>query len=82
MVNYETLTEAVEHALANFLGTDNLDETVIELVSQRVAEHIDSPNLESFIESSSSYVQVDMDELTLNDYVGEMITQLEDYGVI
>jgi hypothetical protein len=84
-VDYDVLYDAVEHALANFLCTDDIDKTMIELVADRITEHWDrrdSDFFEDVLASTSTYVCADLDEVELNDYVGEMITQLEDYEVL
>ena len=81
-LNYETLYDAVEHALANFLCTEDLDQNVIELVANRIAEHWDerySASFDNILESTSTYVMTDLDECELVDYVGELDTQLGDY---
>jgi hypothetical protein len=84
-VDYGVLYDAVEHALANFLCTDDLDENMIELVAHRLGEHIEnieSPYFDDILASTSTYVQADLDEVELNDYIGELSTQLEDYGLL
>ncbi len=81
-LNYETLYDAVEHALANFLCTEDVNREVVELVADRIAEHWDSrynASFDTILESTSTYVQCDLDEVELNDYVGELETQLGDY---
>ena len=81
-VDYVTLYRAVDHALANFLGTDDVDEGIVELVAHRIAEHWDNRDsgyFEDILASTSTYVQCDLDELELADYVGELETQLDDY---
>jgi hypothetical protein len=84
--NYTTYLEAAEHALANFLGTDDLDEDMINLVAdcarQAVAVLPNWTYFNDLLEKSSSYVQTDLDECELVDYVGELETQLGDYGLI
>jgi len=90
MAAYETLCSAVEHSLGNFLGTDDFDQEIIELVAMRIDEHLqkmaDNPVLNGYFDdmlaSTSTFVQSDMDEDTLNDYVGELVEQLEEYGVV
>ena len=82
----ETYFEASEHALANYLGTDDLNEATIELVAdctrQAVAAIPDWTHFQNLLEKASTYVQVDMDELEMQDFTGELETQLEDYGII
>jgi hypothetical protein len=36
---------------------------------------------ENLVEKASTYVQADLDELELVDWVGEMDTQLDEYGI-
>ena len=87
-LNLQLVAEAVEHALANWLGEDPTDEQV-ELVTDRVlmglrqlADGVSYGLFEAVLESSSTYVQTDLDELALADYVGELETQLEEYGIL
>jgi hypothetical protein len=78
-----TIEDAVEHALANFLCTEDIDETMVELVADRIIEHWDrrdSDFFEDILASTSTYVLCDLDEVELNDYVGELDTQLDEYG--
>jgi hypothetical protein len=86
MDNYSTYYAAAEHALANFLCTDDLDEDLINLVANCCVQAIAAlPNWTYFndlLEKSSSYVQTDLDECELIDYVGELETQLGDYGLL
>jgi len=84
-----TIYEAVEVALAQFLGEDPTEDQV-ELVGQRVADALDviaergyfSSEAYNLIESTSTYVQTDLDELGLADYVGEIETQLEEFALL
>jgi hypothetical protein len=86
MENYSTYYSATEHALANFLGTDDIDQDTINLVANCCVQAIEVlPNWSYFnglLEKSSTYVQTDLNELELADYVGELETQLEDYGLL
>ena len=86
MDNYTTYYDAAEHALANFLGTDDLDQDMIELVAdcarQAIAALPDWSYFTNLLEKSSSYVQTDLDEGELRDYVGELEEQLEAYGLL
>ena len=86
MKNYTTFYEAAEHALANYLGTDDIDQTIINLVADCCVQAVDAlPNwsyFENLLEKSSTYVLTDMDELELQDYVGELAQQLEEYGLV
>jgi hypothetical protein len=86
MENYSTYYDATEHALANFLCTDDLSEDMINLVANCCVQAIAAlPNWTYFndlLEKSSSYVRCDMDELEMADYVGELEEQLGDYGLI
>jgi hypothetical protein len=86
MDNYTTYYSAAEHALANYLGTDYLDQDIIELVADCMRQAIAAlPNWTYFtnlLEKSASYVRCDMNELEMADYVGELETQLENYGLL
>jgi hypothetical protein len=86
MENYTTYYDATEHALANFLGTDDIDQTIINLVADCCVQAIEAlPNWSYFndlLEKSSTYVQCDLNELEMADYVGELEVQLEDYGLL
>ena len=88
-LNLNALYDAVEEALSNFTG-DSVPPETIELVATRVATALELVAKDGFVgtrftnllESSSTYVQTDLDELELNDYVGELENQLEDYGLL
>lgn len=82
--DFDLLYQAVEHALANFTGEDDIDETIIELVAHRIDEHLERTGdvSDDVLASTSTYVQTDLDEETLNDYVGELEEQLEAYGIL
>ena len=86
MENYTTYYDATEHALANFLGTDDIDQTIINLVADCCVQAVDVlPDwsyFNSLLEKSSTYVQCDLNELEMADYVGELEVQLEDYGLL
>lgn len=77
---------AAEHALANFLGTDDLDQDMIELVGdccyQAVQQLPNATYFENLLEKASTYVRADMNELELQDFVGELEEQLEAYELI
>ena len=77
---------AAEHALANFLGTDDIDQDTVELVGDCMSEAVKAlPNDAYFVallEKSSTYVQADMDEDTLADYVAELEEQMEAYDLL
>ena len=86
MENYSIYWAATEHALANFLGTDDIDQTIINLVADCCVQAVDAlPDwsyFNSLLEKSSTYVQCDLNELEMADYVGELEVQLEDYGLL
>ena len=86
MENYSTYYDAAEHSLANFLGTDDIDQDMINLVADCCAQAVAAlPNWDYFnnlLEKSSTYVQCDLSELEMADYVGELETQLEEYGLL
>ena len=77
---------AAEHALANFLGTDDIDQDVIELVGDCAYQAVQVlPNWTYFhdlLEKASTYVRADMDELEMQDFVGELEEQLEAYDLL
>jgi hypothetical protein len=77
---------AAEHALANFLGTDELDQDVIEMVGdcayQAVQVLPDWNYYNSLLQKSSTYVRADMGLEELHDYVSELEEQLEAYGLL
>ena len=77
---------AAEQALANFLGIDDLDQDIIELVGdcayQAVQVLPDWVYFNNLLEKASTYVQADMSELELQDFVGELEEQMEAYGVL
>ena len=86
MENYTTYYDATEHALANFLGTDDIDQTIINLVADCCVQAVDAlpywSYFNSLLEKSSTYVQTDLNELEMQDYVGELELQLEEYGLL
>jgi hypothetical protein len=77
---------AAEHALANFLGSDDLNQDMIELVGDCMYEACQAiPNWRYFndiLEKASTYVRADMNDLELQDFVGELEEQLEAYGLL
>jgi DNA-binding SARP family transcriptional activator len=93
MENRSTMTDltelfaAVEHAIANFTGEDDIDTDVVELVAGLVKEAVEEADAgrlsyaRNLVEKASTYVQTDLDELEMNDWVGEVDTQLEEYGI-
>jgi hypothetical protein len=86
MDNYTTFYNAAEHALANFLGTDDFEQDTVNLVADCCQQAVEVlPDWDYFndlLEKSSTYVQTDMDELQMADYVGELEAQLGDYGLL
>ncbi len=84
-LNYTELCNAVEHALANYTGEDDIDGDIVELVANRIHEHWDkrgSYTFDEILESTSTYVQCDLSEEELADYAGELEEQLEAYGLL
>jgi hypothetical protein len=77
---------AAEHALANFLGTEDLDQDMIEMVGDCAYQALqvlpDWNYFTSILEKSSTYVRADMDLEELQDYVAELEEQLEAYGLL
>ena len=86
MDNFTLYLSAAEDALANYLGTDELTDATVELVADCMRQAVSVlPNWSYFtnlLEKSSTYVQADLDELEMADYVGELETQMEEYGLL
>jgi len=86
MDNFTTYFDAAEHALANYLGEDNYNQDMVELVGDCMRQAVSVlPNWSYFtnlLEKSSTYVQADLDELEMADYVGELEEQMEAYGLL
>ena len=86
MSDYTKYYYAAEDALANFLGTDDIDQDMINLVANCCVEAIAAlPNesyFESLLEKSSSYVYGGMSLLELQSYVDELETQLVTYDLL
>jgi hypothetical protein len=86
MDNYTTYYDAAEHALANYLGTDDLDQDMIELVGDCARQAVAAlPNwtyFQNLLEKASTYVQVDLDEGEMQEFTGELEEQLEAYGLL
>ena len=77
---------AAEHALANFLGEDEIDQDIVELVGdcayQAVQVLPDWTYFTDLLEKASTYVRADMSDLELQDFVAELEEQLEAYGLL
>jgi len=86
MENYNDYYNAAEAALANYLGTDDINQDMINLVANCCVDAVAAlPNesyFESLLEKSSSYVQTDLNELEMQSYVDELETQLVTYGLL
>jgi len=86
MENYNDYYDAAQEALANYLGTDDPDQDMINLVANCCVDAIAAlPNesyFESLLEKSSTYVQTDLNELEMQSYVDELETQLVTYGLL
>lgn len=86
MSDFTVYLAAAEAALANYLGTDDLDEGVVEMVADCMHQAVAAlPNWRystSLLEKASTYVQSDLDELELNDFVAECELQLEEFGLM
>jgi hypothetical protein len=80
------LYNAAEHALANFLGTDDLDQDMIEMVGDCAYQALqvlpDWNYFNDILEKSSTYVRADMSPEELHDYVAELEEQLEAYDLL
>ena len=87
VTDFDTYLEATEHAIANFTGTDDIDPDVVELVAylgQEAVECAKAGNYRHAIdlaEKASTFVQVDLTDLEMQDWVGELDTQYEEYGI-
>ncbi len=77
---------AAEHALANFLGEDEIDQDTVELVGDCAYQAVQVlPNwtyYNNILQKSSTYVRADMSLEELHDYVSELEEQLEAYGLL
>ena len=86
MENYNDYYDAAQDALANYLGTDDLDQDMINLVANCCVDAVAAlPNesyFESLLEKSSTYVQTDLNESEMQNYVDELETQLVTYGLL
>ncbi len=87
MTNLTDLYAAVEHAIANFSGEEEIDPDVVELVADLAKQAVDEATVGNYsyardlVEKASTYVLTDLDELETNDWVCEVDNQLEEYGV-
>jgi hypothetical protein len=86
MENYPKYFNAAQDALANYLGTDDPDQDMINLVANCCVDAVAAlPNesyFESLLEKSSTYVYADMSVWELQNYVNELETQLVTYGLL
>jgi hypothetical protein len=77
---------AAEDALTNFLGDDDINQDMINLVANCCVDAVAAlPNesyFESLLEKSSTYVQTDLNESEMQNYVDELETQLVTYGLL
>jgi hypothetical protein len=84
------LRKAVDEAIANFVGHDEYDEETVDVVhdqihfkvKQYLDEKISYGDLLLFIEATTTYVQVDLSEDELDQYVAGMVDSLEEWGVL
>ena len=87
VTDWETYLKASEHAIANFTGDDDIDPDVVELVAglgRQAIELADQGKCAQalmLVEKASTFVQVDLDDLQMTDWIGELDTQFEDYGI-
>ena len=86
MSDYAKYFFAAEDALTNFLGDDDINQDMINLVANCCVDAVAAlPNesyFESLLEKSSSYVYADMSVWELQNYVNELETQLVTYGLL
>jgi hypothetical protein len=84
------LREAVDEAIANFVGHDEYDEETVDVVQDQIYfnvkqyldEKISYGDLLLFIEATTTYVQADLSEDELDQYVAGMVDSLEEWGVL
>ena len=79
--------KAAEQAVMNFTGDDDVDPVVVELVAdlgRQAVEQAEAGNYRYAIdlaEKASTFVQVDLTDLEMQDWVGELNQQFEDYSI-
>jgi hypothetical protein len=86
MDNYTTYSAAAEAALANYYQDDDIDQNIIELVADCMRQAIAAlPNRTYYynlLEKASTYVEVDMDDDTMQDFTDELEAQMENWGLL
>lgn len=86
MDNFTLYLSAAEDALANYYQDEDIDQNIIELVAdccrQAVAVLPNWTYFHNLLEKSASYVEADMDEDTMQDFTGELESQLENWGLL
>ena len=84
--HYGIYFDCAENALANYLGTDDLDQNMVELVTDCMRSAVEAlPNWSYFtniLEKSSSYVQCDLDEDDLLQYTACLEDMMEEFGLL
>ena len=88
-VNLTNLYNACDDAVANFLGTDDYDPAIVELVAARVAcglqklqaddSFYSESQFETLLESCITYVQADCSHEDLETWATELDNQLDAY---
>ena len=84
--SYITYCAAAEDALANYYQDDDINQDIIELVAdcmrQAIAALPDWDYFQNLLEKASTYVEVDMDEGTMQDFTGELESQMVTRGLL
>lgn len=87
VTDWDTYLKATEKAIANFTGDDDVDPVVVELVAdlgRQAVEQAEAGNFRYAVqlaEKASTFVQVDLTDLEMQDWVGELNQQFEDYSI-
>lgn len=87
VTDWDTYLKATEKAIANFTGDDDVDPVVVELVAdlgRQAVEQAEAGNYRYAIdlaEKASTFVQVDLTDLEMQDWVGELDAQYEEHGL-
>jgi hypothetical protein len=87
VIDFDTYLQATEHAIANFTGDDDIDPDVVELVADlgqqaiKLADEGKYAQALMLVEKASTFVQVDLNELEMTDWIDELDTRYEEYGI-
>jgi len=90
LVNNENVWNACDDAIANFLGSDDYDRAMVDVVAGRVTEGLEKLldvdnyfteiDFETLIESASTYVQTDLEPVELACWCSFVEDSLEIWG--